>query len=156
VNHLVQTDGTGLIVHMDVIHDEDEKTVMAIIGDVSQYAIGVHTINLHDYNTGYGVLKDINRDICTLTKSPIPMQPSWKYRMGITNEVHHHKLIPHPDALNHSSVEKLAGPKIASFCYDYTTFYAEVTPIDPKFHAWCFLSACSNPILGFNGTDMIG
>jgi len=51
VNHLVQTDHEGRVVHMDVIHDEDAKTVMAIIGDVSQYKNGVQTVNLHDYNT---------------------------------------------------------------------------------------------------------
>ncbi|XP_052776696.1 uncharacterized protein LOC128214325 isoform X2 [Mya arenaria] len=89
---------------MDVIHDEDAKLIMAIIGDVSQQANGIQTVNLHDYNTGE------------------------------TNEVHYHKLSLHPNPLIHSSVERIAGLKIASFCYDYTTFYADVTPTDPKFH----------------------
>lgn len=35
---------------MDVIHDIEEKTVMAIIGDVSEYGNSVQTVNFHDYN----------------------------------------------------------------------------------------------------------
>ena len=36
---------------MDIIHDSEEKTVLAIIGDVSKYENGIQTANLHDYKT---------------------------------------------------------------------------------------------------------
>lgn len=36
---------------MDVIHDIEDKIVMAIIGDVSQYENGIPTVNFHDYKS---------------------------------------------------------------------------------------------------------
>ncbi|WAR24439.1 LOW QUALITY PROTEIN: hypothetical protein MAR_038108, partial [Mya arenaria] len=136
VNHLIQTDGQGQVVHMDVIHDEDAKTVMAIVGDVSQYANGIQTVNFHDYNTGYGVLKNINKQICLLTQPLVPMQPTWKYKMihstfqqGITNEVHYHTMKINPTKMTNDEVLTLAGPNIATFCHDYGTYYAVATSV---------------------------
>ncbi|OPL20448.1 hypothetical protein AM593_08643, partial [Mytilus galloprovincialis] len=38
-------------VAMDVIHDTEDKTVLAIVGDVSKYKNGIQTVNFHDYKT---------------------------------------------------------------------------------------------------------
>ncbi|XP_052776709.1 uncharacterized protein LOC128214331 isoform X3 [Mya arenaria] len=142
VNHLAQTDGSGRVVHMDVIHDEDAKTVMAIIGDVSQYANGIQTVNLHDYNTGYGVLKNINKKICLLALALVPMQPTWKYRVGTTNEVHQHYMHINQTEMTNEEVLTLAGPNIATFCHDYGTYYAVATPVARAKRVWCIFSRC--------------
>ncbi|XP_052777986.1 uncharacterized protein LOC128215327 [Mya arenaria] len=146
------TVGPGRVVQMDVIHDEDAKTAMTIIGDVSQYVNGIQTVNLHDYNTGYGVLKNINKKICLLALALIPMQPSWKYRMGITNEVHHHYMNINQTKMTNEEVLTLAGPNIATFCHDYGTYYAVATPVanvkrdtagtPATLDSFCFLSFC--------------
>lgn len=47
----------------------------------------------------------------------------------MTTEVHDHFLHVSPTRLNVQDVEKVAGPKIASFCKDYQTFNAVATPI---------------------------
>ena len=51
---------------MDIIHDEDAKTVMAIIGDVSQYEGGAQTVNLHDYNTVWQ-LQILHNNLCSIS-----------------------------------------------------------------------------------------
>ena len=155
VNRLAQVDHLGRVVYMDVIHDAEEKTVLTIIGDVSHYDDGVQTVNFHDYNTGYGVLKDINNRICILTKSPVPMASSEKYRMGFTTEVHAHLLKNFKVLPSVQDVDKIAGGKIAEFCKDYITVSAKVVPVkDTKREAegistakesktnWCVFSSC--------------
>lgn len=51
INHLIEIDHQGRKVAMDVIHDPKDKTVLAIVGDVSKYKNGIQTVNFHDYNT---------------------------------------------------------------------------------------------------------
>ena len=51
INHLVQTDHWGHEVHMDLIYDLEDLTMMAIMGDVAMYPGGVQTVNFHDYQT---------------------------------------------------------------------------------------------------------
>ncbi|OPL33261.1 hypothetical protein AM593_04934, partial [Mytilus galloprovincialis] len=51
INHLIETDHQGREIHMDVMHDIEDKTVIAVIGDVSKYKNGIPTVNFHDYNT---------------------------------------------------------------------------------------------------------
>ncbi|OPL33540.1 hypothetical protein AM593_00986, partial [Mytilus galloprovincialis] len=81
VNHLIEIDHQGHTVAMDVIHDSEDKTVLAIVGDVSKYKNGIQTVNFHDYKTGYGALKDINKQTCVITKSPVPMGTDKQYRV---------------------------------------------------------------------------
>ncbi|XP_052061528.1 uncharacterized protein LOC127701608 isoform X1 [Mytilus californianus] len=166
VNHLIEIDHQGREVHMDVIHDSVDKTVIAIIGDVSKYKNGVPTVNLHDYNTGYGVLKNINRKACILTKTPVPMGTDEKYRIGVTTEVHDHFLKIIPVKMSYDDVNALAGERLASFCKDYTTLYAEVTPVNKASRqkrettredteieeeaVWCIFTRCAFRLSAFN------
>ncbi|CAC5416169.1 unnamed protein product [Mytilus coruscus] len=157
VNHLIEIDHQGREIHMDVIHDTEDKTVIAVIGDVSKYQNGIPTVNFHDYNTGYGVLKNINRKACILTKTPVPMGTDEKYRIGFTTEVHDHFLKIIPAKMSYDDVKALAGEKLASYCKDYTTLYAEVTPVNKHSRLkreaaeivlniannWCVFSSCS-------------
>ncbi|WAR24432.1 hypothetical protein MAR_038101, partial [Mya arenaria] len=85
---------------MDVIHDEDAKLVMAIVGDVSKYKGWHQTVNLHDYNA------------------------------GTTTEVHAHNMRIIPIKMETDEVLKIAGPNIATFCRDYRTYYADVSPAE--------------------------
>ncbi|XP_052061533.1 uncharacterized protein LOC127701609 [Mytilus californianus] len=153
VNHLVEIDHQGHTVAMDVIHDSKDKTVLAIVGDVSKYKNGIQTVNFHDYNTGYGALKDINKQTCVITKSPVPMGTDKQYRVGITTEVHDHILSLVPRKLTYEDVRTLAGPKVAAFCKDYTSLYADITPANKQRRAaddagssmsymWCVISTC--------------
>ncbi|WAR24430.1 hypothetical protein MAR_038099 [Mya arenaria] len=132
VNHIVQTDDAGHKIQMDIIRDEDAKLVLSIIGDVSRYRGSIQTVNFHDYNVGYGVLKDINRKICILTRPLVPMQPSWKYEQGTTDEVHFHNMHFNRTKMSNEEVLELAGSNIATFCHDYNTYYAEATPGDRR------------------------
>ncbi|XP_052061530.1 uncharacterized protein LOC127701608 isoform X3 [Mytilus californianus] len=165
VNHLIEIDHQGREVHMDVIHDSVDKTVIAVIGDVSKYKNGIPTVNFHDYNTGYGVLKNINRKACILTKTPVPMGTDEKYRIGVTTEVHDHFLRIIPVKMTYDDVKALAGERLASFCKDYTTLYAEVTPMNKHSRqkrgttrddteiedvAWCVFSKCAFRSSAFN------
>ncbi|XP_071172731.1 uncharacterized protein [Mytilus edulis] len=164
VNHLIEIDHQGREIHMDVIHDSVDKTVIAVIGDVSKYKNGIPTVNFHDYNTGYGVLKNINRKACILTKTPVPMGTDEKYRIGVTTEVHDHFLKINPVKMSYDDVKALAGERLASFCKDYTTLYAEVTSLDNHTRqkrgilgtdfeyvaAWCVFSRCKLRSSEFN------
>ncbi|XP_076109404.1 uncharacterized protein LOC143078417 [Mytilus galloprovincialis] len=153
VNHLVEIDHQGCTVAMDVIHDSSAKTVLAIVGDVSKYKNGIQTVNFHDYNTGYGALKDINKQTCVITKSPVPMGTDKQYRVGITTEVHDHVLNLVPRTLTYDDVKTLAGPKVATFCKDYTSLYADITKANKQrrdaddagssmSYMWCVISRC--------------
>ncbi|XP_052061525.1 uncharacterized protein LOC127701606 isoform X2 [Mytilus californianus] len=167
VNHLIEIDHQGQEIHMDVIHDTIDKTVIAVIGDVSKYKNGIPTVNFHDYNTGYGVLKNINKKACILTKTPVPMGTDEKYRIGVTTEVHDHFLKIIPVKMLYDDVKALAGERPSSFCKDYTTLYAEVTPVnkpsrqkrgtkledadtDDVARNWCLFSRCAFRLSAFN------
>ena len=53
---------------MDVVVDEEEKTVLTTVGDMSQYPDGVRTVNLHDNKTVYTYLiglKHFNNNLMT-------------------------------------------------------------------------------------------
>ncbi|XP_052284244.1 uncharacterized protein LOC127880832 isoform X2 [Dreissena polymorpha] len=143
VNHMVQEDADGRLVHMDVIYDYGEKTVMVVIGDVSMYEKGITTVNFHDYNTGYGVLKEVNKKLCVMTRTPVPIQPEWKYQTGYTNEVHYHQLHS-PKLLSHHDVANIGGQKLAEFCKDYVTVLAQIK--HAKTANWCLLSVCEHPL----------
>ncbi|XP_071172729.1 uncharacterized protein [Mytilus edulis] len=164
VNHLIEIDHQGREIHMDVIHDTEDKTAIAVIGDVSKYKNGIPTVNFHDYNTGYGVLKNTNRKAYILTKTPVPMKTDEKYRIGVTTEVHDHFLKIDPAKMSYGDVKALAGERLASFCKDYTTLYAEVTPVNKHSRqkrgilgtdfeyvaAWCVFSRCKLRSSEFN------
>ncbi|VDI68282.1 Hypothetical predicted protein [Mytilus galloprovincialis] len=163
VNHLIEIDHQGREIHMDVIHDSVDKTVIAVIGDVSKYKNGIPTVNSMINNTGYGVLKNINRKACILTKTPVPMGTDEKYRIGFTTEVHDHFLKIVPAKMLYDDVKALAGERLASFCKDYTTLYAEVTPVNNHSRQkrgaenvqeignnWCVFSGCSFEKAAFN------
>ncbi|XP_060599345.1 uncharacterized protein LOC132752945 [Ruditapes philippinarum] len=158
-NHLVQIDNDGRKVAMDVTYDSDKNTVHVVIGDVSMYEEGIQSVNLHDYNTGYGILKNINDKICLLGRAPFPKATPEKYRVGLTHEVHDHLLDINTTRLSHDEVNAVAGPNIAAFCKTYSTYYMTATPLDRNARAletpntepkvqngfvkyWCVISGC--------------
>ncbi|VDI34428.1 Hypothetical predicted protein [Mytilus galloprovincialis] len=156
VNHLIEIDHMGRKVAMDVIHDTEEKTVIAIVGDVCKYKNGVPTVNFHDYSTGYGALKNINKQTCIITKSPVPMASDRKYRIGWTTEVHDHILNIVNTKMTYDEVKALAGHKVAAFCKDYRSMHATVSPVIKKLrrdadftsssalsYMWCVFSSCA-------------
>ncbi|XP_052061536.1 uncharacterized protein LOC127701611 isoform X2 [Mytilus californianus] len=150
VNHLIEIDHMGRKVAMDIIHDTEEKTVIAIVGDVCKYKNGVPRVNFHDYSTGYGAMKNINQQTCVIAKSPVPMASDKKYRIGWTTEVHDHILKVVPEKMSYNEVEALAGAKVAVFCKDYKAMYATITPVKKQRRAagrpseknWCVFSSC--------------
>ncbi|XP_060588983.1 uncharacterized protein LOC132744322 isoform X2 [Ruditapes philippinarum] len=153
-NHLIQIDNDGRKVSMDVTYDSDKNTVHVVIGDVSMYKQGVQTVNLHDYNTGYGVLKNINDRICLLGRAPFPKATPEKYRVGLTHEVYDHLLDINSTRLTLDEINTVAGPNIATFCKTYSTYYVTATPLHRNARAidssntgtelsfWCVLSNC--------------
>ncbi|XP_053399535.1 uncharacterized protein LOC128557045 [Mercenaria mercenaria] len=156
-NHLIQIDHKGRRVSMDVTYDSDKNTVLVVVGDVSKYKDGAQTVNLHDYNTGYGVLKNINRKICLMGRAPFPKATPEKYRVGLTTEVHDHWLDINPAKLTNEDVLDIAGPNIAAFCKDYGTYFVTATPLEEHKRAlghdrrsdesqkesnWCVFSSC--------------
>ncbi|CAC5384847.1 unnamed protein product [Mytilus coruscus] len=136
VNHLIEIDHMGRKVAMDVIHDTEEKTVIAIVGDVCKYKNGVPTVNFHDYSTGYD--GDVD-----------------KQRNGWTTEVHDHILNIVQREMTYEEVKALAGHKVAAFCKDYRSMHATVSPFkklrrDAAFtsssslsYMWCVFSSCA-------------
>ncbi|XP_045177126.2 uncharacterized protein LOC123537471 [Mercenaria mercenaria] len=153
-NHLIEIDNDGRRVAMDVSYDTEKNTVLVIVGDVSKYKDGVQTVNLHDFNTKYGVLKDINKKTCLLGKAFTPRAMPEKYRMGVTNEVHPHMLDISPDVMTKEEVYDLGGPHIAAFCNDYDTYFVKGTPLTGNkmkvagfssrglTSMWCVVSSC--------------
>ncbi|KAH3820507.1 uncharacterized protein LOC127880835 [Dreissena polymorpha] len=151
VNHLTQMDDRGRVVELDVMHDEEDQTIITVVGDVSKYENTDQTINLHDLKTGYGVLKNINEKLCTITKTPMKNIPFWKFEQGFTTEIHKHDLTYIRKQMTNKDVLELAGPKIAEFCKDYYSFQATVTPkrsvkavtlVEQGREMWCVISHC--------------
>ncbi|XP_053384393.1 uncharacterized protein LOC123537520 [Mercenaria mercenaria] len=153
-SHLIEIDHEGNKVAMDITYDDEKNTVLVIVGDVSKYKDGVQTVNLHDFNTRYGVLKDINRKTCLLGKAFTPKAMPEKYRMGLTTEVHSHMLDINPKVMTKQEVYDLGGPHIAAFCNDYDTYFVTGTPLKGNemevaaFSSggtatmWCVFSSC--------------
>ncbi|WAQ95982.1 hypothetical protein MAR_028672 [Mya arenaria] len=75
----------GVEISQDIVHDMEENTVTVVVGDVSMYKGHVATVNYHDFNTGYVVFKDIRRQLCLLSKAPIPFSTPEIYAQGRTD-----------------------------------------------------------------------
>ncbi|XP_060571026.1 uncharacterized protein LOC132729306 [Ruditapes philippinarum] len=152
-SHLIEIDHYGRKVSMDVTRDTERNTVLTVIGDVSMYKNGRHSVNLHDFNTNYGVLKDINKKMCLLAESTLKQPTEDMYKVGLTYNVKHHELDINEEEMTKEEVLELAGENIASFCADYNTYLATVKPAKTWPHArkmsaaaqstyWCVFSSC--------------
>ncbi|XP_052821164.1 uncharacterized protein LOC128246769 [Mya arenaria] len=118
----------GVEISQDIVHDMEENTVTVVVGDVSMYKGHVATVNYHDFNTGYVVFKDIRRQLCLLSKAPIPFSTPEIYAQGRTDMTLalHSKI--DPTLVSHEDVITIAGEKIANFCHDYRTYSRTLTP----------------------------
>ncbi|XP_060571278.1 uncharacterized protein LOC132729520 [Ruditapes philippinarum] len=126
-HHFLLTDD-GKSIHQDVIYNQEDNTVLVIVGDVSMYKNTIPTINYHDYDTGYVVFKDIKHQMCSLSRVPIPKPPLEIYRQGVSNVTLRFTAKHDPTSLTYSEVKEKAGLKIAEFCKDYVTFYQTLIP----------------------------
>ncbi|VDI47982.1 Hypothetical predicted protein [Mytilus galloprovincialis] len=124
--HLIKLEGDKKI-HQDVVHDIEGNTVTITVGDVSMYNGKIATVNFHDFDTGYVVFKNINRQLCLLSVSPIPYATPLIYELRETNLTLNYRAKIDEDFISLEKVEEMAGGKIASFCSDYKVHFMHLT-----------------------------
>ncbi|XP_052803002.1 uncharacterized protein LOC128233389 [Mya arenaria] len=120
---LVHVSNEGIEIAQDIVHDTLENTVTVVIGDVSMYKGHEATVNFHDFNTGYVAFKDIRRQLCLLSKAPVPYATPDIYAQGRTNMTLDFDSKIDPVLMSHDDVIKIAGEKLAKFCQHYRTYF---------------------------------